>query len=374
MREFRSLGRSCRAAAGAAILALIVGACSGGATSPTPASSSAGSAPPSSAPVSPSSSEGGSGGLVSLPAPEKTSIKIATSALEANTFVARYAQEKGLYKKYGVDADVQFFEGSQAEQALLAGQVEAIRGSLETSFFSQLTDEPVIVVGAYYNHFLDDFVGGTDIKTADDLKGKRVGTSSFGGLSHREALVALQSLGLTEKDVSLVEIGGQSERIAALKAGSVSAVPLDAALRSDMESAGFNVLVKLAETPEEVTNGALMVTKKFAVANPNTTLAIVAANLDAMQLLFSDTDDAVKALAAWAQLDQADADRTMRQFLTVAQRDLHWTPESTAQFKTFLQLQDPTIADVDPASTYSFEFLDRLEDLGLFKQLGVPGY
>ena len=40
------------------------------------------------------------------------------------------------------------FEGAQAEQALLAGQVDAVRGSLESAFFSQRTNTPLVVVAA----------------------------------------------------------------------------------------------------------------------------------------------------------------------------------------------------------------------------------
>jgi len=353
------------------LAATMVAACATGAPSVAP------SAAPSVAPsVASSTAPGGSTEPtpIVLPTPEKTSIKIATSALEANTFVAWFAHDQGIYKKYGLDTEVFFFEGAQSEQALLAGQVDAIRGSLESAFFSQRTNTPLVVVAAFYNKFLDDYVGSADVKTADDLRGKRVGTSSFGGLSHRETLVALQSLGLTADDVDIIEIGGQSARVAALEAGSIAAAPVDSALRPDMEEAGFNILVKLSELDTKTTNGALIVSKKFALENPNTTLAIVAANLEAMQLMFDDTELAVEALARWAQVDESEADQTLRQFLTVAQRDLRWTREGNAQFHEFLQLQDPTVADVNVDDTYTFQFIDQLEDMGLHAQLGVPGY
>jgi NitT/TauT family transport system substrate-binding protein len=367
----RSVVRSMRSAAAFIVLGAVLAACSSSAsTSPSP------SGPAAASPVSTPDASGPaeSGQAITLPAPEKTSVKIATSALEANTFVAWFAHDQGLYEKYGLDSEVLFAEGAQAEQALLAGQVDAIRGSLESAFFSQRTDMPLVVVAAFYNKFLDDFVTAADVASAEDLRGKAVGTSSFGGLSHRETLVALESLGLTADDVNIVEIGGQSNRIAALQAGSIAGGVVDSALRPDMEEAGFNILVKLSDLDTKTTNGALIVPRKFAEENPNTTLAIVAANLEAMQLMFEDTELAVDRLAEWAQMDRDEADQTLRQFLTVAQRDLKWTPEGNAQFHEFLQLQDPTVSEINPDDTYTFEFIDKLESLGLHKQLGVPGY
>lgn len=363
--QYPSVSRALGSIAAIACAALIVAACQGATATPSPA-----------APTPPSTDAPGSAtpSGAALPTPELSSIKIATSALEANTFVAWFAHDQGLYEKYGLESEVFFFEGAQAEQALLAGQVDAIRGSLESAFFSQRTNMPLVVVAAFYNKFLDDFVGGPNVATADDLRDQRVGTSSFGGLSHRETLVALQSLGLTADDVDIIEVGGQSSRIAALEAGSIAGAVVDSALRPDMEAAGFNILVRLSELDTKTTNGALIVSKQFAEENPNTVLAIVAANLEAMQLMFDDTELAVERLTEWAQLEQSEADQTLRAFLTVAQRDLKWTREGNAQFHEFLQLQDPTIAEINVDDTYSLEFIQRLEELGLHRDLGIPGY
>jgi ABC-type nitrate/sulfonate/bicarbonate transport system substrate-binding protein len=337
-----------------------------------PATPTAAPATPTAAPATPTAAP--TAATVTLPAPEKTTIKIATSALEANTFVAWYAMDAGLYKKHGLDVEVSFFEGAQTEQSLLSGQVDAIRGSLESAFFSQRTNAPAIVVAAFYNKFLDDFITAGNIKTAADLKGKKVGTSTFGGLSHRETLVALRELGLTGDDVEIIQIGGQSARIAALQAGSVAGIVADSSRRADMEKNGFNIMVKLNELDTKTTNGALIVTKKFADENPNTVLAIVAANLDAMQLMFEDTPKAVEALARWAQVEQSEADATLRQFLSVAQRDLTFTREGNVEFQEFLKLQDATIGDINVDDTYTLKFLDQLKQMGYYQQAGVPGY
>jgi hypothetical protein len=91
----------------------------------------------------------------------------------------------------------------------------------------------------------------------------------------------------------------------------------------------------------------------------------VAANLEAAQLMVDDTELAVERLAELAQVEESEADQTLRGFLTVAQRDLKWTREGNAQFHEFLQLQDPTIAEINVGDTYNLEFIQRREDLGL---------
>ena len=61
-----------------------------------------------------------------------------------------------------------------------------------------------------------------DIKENRDLKNKKLGISGFGSTSHAALQLSLERVGLNpKKDVVILQIGGQSARFAALKAGSI---------------------------------------------------------------------------------------------------------------------------------------------------------
>jgi NitT/TauT family transport system substrate-binding protein len=63
-----------------------------------------------------------------------------------------------------------------------------------------------------------------DIKTAEQLKGGSVAIAVFGGLGDFMTRIALKRLGLTPvKDVAIVQIGGNPERLSALETGRVQA-------------------------------------------------------------------------------------------------------------------------------------------------------
>lgn len=358
----------------AASLAIALIGCTTGTTGTTaPSASPAG--PPSTAPSVSSASPAAT--AVSLPAPELTKLTIGISVYDANTFTPQFAADQGLYEKYGLEAPetLVFGGGTRTVQALLAGQLHAARGGLEGVFLSQPTDVPLTFVASFYNRFLDDLVSSQEIATAEDLRGKRIGISVIGGFPHQETIAALESLGLTESDVELVEIGDEPERIAAMYAGSVDATIADASQRATFEAEGYHALVQISEIEGvELPLGSLIVQKSFAAENPNTVLAMVAANLEAAQLMYSDTDAAIDALATWAQLDRAAAEAKLNHFLTVQQRDLRWTPEGVVRYQTLQGIVSPDILGVDPTTTYTTEFLDKLEELGLYAELGVPGY
>jgi ABC-type nitrate/sulfonate/bicarbonate transport system substrate-binding protein len=309
-----------------------------------------------------------------MPPPEQSSIKIWISALEPNTFIPQLALDAGIYAKYGLtDVEVLTFDGSQKmTSAAIAGQIQATNGASAQSIVSQTTEAPFVSVAVFNVKFLDDIIGGKDIKTGDDLRGKRVAVSGLGGQSHNEVVVALKSLGLAPEDVGIIQVGGQGARVSALKAGSIDAIPVDSALRSDLEAEGFNLLVSLKDTDVRSVTSDLQVSRETLTTKPGLVLAVVAANLEAMQLLFTDTDGSIDRYAAWAQVERPEAETAVKSFLEVAQRDLRADASAYQNLKDFLAIGNPDVANVDVSKSFDFTALDQLKALGIDKALQVP--
>ena len=350
-----------------AALTLLLTACSGGA-SQTP------TAAPTGTPVAtPGETTAATPTPILFPTPELTTIRLAISALEANTFIPQLALDAGVYARYGLNVTVTSFDGAQKTlQAMIAGQVDGSTDSPQSTLTSMTTESPLQDVAIFTNKFLDCIVTKSDITNADTLKGKRMAVSQLGGQSHAENLVALKSLGLTSDDVNIVQIGGQGARVAALQAGSVDAIPVDCVKAQELVAEGFRILVTLPELDIPFAGANLSFKKTFIEQNPNTVLAIVAANLEAMQLLWTDETMVVKAFAAWGQVSEEEAKATIDAFKEVAQRDLRWTADGYANVRDVQVLTNPAVADVDLTQASTTKFLDQLKDFGLYDELGVP--
>jgi ABC-type nitrate/sulfonate/bicarbonate transport system substrate-binding protein len=197
--------------------------------------------------------------------------------------------------------------------------------------------------------------------------------STFGGDSHAAVLAALKVLGLTDKDVTIQQIGGQSARIAALKAGSVAAAPIDGTIREQMKAEGFNILVQLLDSPALIAKTGLHLREDWRMKNPNAALAVVAATLESMNMIFQDPEKAAAGLAKWQQLkDPASAVGVMKQWVTFAQRDLRWKKEAWDALKEVQQIAEPEIKDLAVEKAYTFEYLDKLRDMGFNQAIGLP--
>ena len=83
------------------------------------------------------------------------------------------------------------------------------------------------IIFVYGAHNLFSLMATADIKKAEDLKGKKVGVTSYGGTSFFSAQMALESLGLKiGRDVTIVQVGGGTARILAMETRAIGAAPL----------------------------------------------------------------------------------------------------------------------------------------------------
>jgi ABC-type nitrate/sulfonate/bicarbonate transport system substrate-binding protein len=83
------------------------------------------------------------------------------------------------------------------------------------------------IIFVYGARNLFSLMATPDIKRAEDLKGKKVGVTSYGGTSFFSAQLALESLGLEiGRDLTIVQVGGGTARILAMETRAISAAPL----------------------------------------------------------------------------------------------------------------------------------------------------
>ena len=245
---------------------LIIGACGGGATgvaTTAPAQASANADPN------------------VLPKPELTKIRIGIGAPnEPVQFSPKLAEMLGYFQKFGLTAEITGFEGDgKAVQAIVAGQLDMFVGGAGAAITSATTDTPTKVVAMNSTILDDGLFCGKDIKTAADVKGKTIAIGTFGGTAHGAVLLMLKGLNLTTKDVTIQQVGNESTRIAALKGGSVGCADISISQKTALTPLGLNLVFDLSTAKLQWGRSGLQARADFIAKNPNTVLAVVAANL-----------------------------------------------------------------------------------------------
>ena len=116
------------------------------------------------------------------------------------------AQRKGFFKKHGVDVELKWFEYVASMDAFAAGKVDAVCvANGDALVLSASGAKNIMILVNDYSNGNDKIVAKPGIKSVNDLKGKKIGVE-LGVVSHLLLINALQENGLTDKDVTLVNV------------------------------------------------------------------------------------------------------------------------------------------------------------------------
>src|SRR5215813_3381919 len=172
-------------------------------------------------------------------------VRVAYSSPTATQGLLWVAGVGGLFKKSGLD--VQIIYTRLAIESLVAGEIDfgQMTGSLMSSARLQGTD-PVMLAGVD-DVLTDRLVARPNIKSLEELRGKRIGIFRFGSASHLRVLNILPRYGFTDRDVTFLQIGDTPARLIALFAGSIDATLASPPDHLEAVRAGMRVLLNLTD-------------------------------------------------------------------------------------------------------------------------------
>ena len=156
-------------------------------------------------------------------------------------------KELDLGRKYGLDVEMLFVPvSSRAVQAALAGELQFITSGGVANINANVTGADFTGLTATLNTFVFKIIAHPELKKPEDLKGKKIGISRLGGASDFSIRYALSHWGLVpEKDVALIQVGGEPEEVLALQNKAVDAVILSEPFATVAKRAGTVVLANL---------------------------------------------------------------------------------------------------------------------------------
>ena len=314
--------------------------------------------------------------LGELPEPELDSFTIGDGIpfRAPAGFAPRVAAAEGICEQYGVELIIEDFP-TGAPQALEAGAVDGIIQGGGGIIASMRTTSPNAAVAVFETAMRDLLVAGPDFPTLESLRGQTMGVASFGGDSHAAVLLALESGDVAPEEVTVVQLGGESDRIAALVAGGVQAIPVDFTAQQEMEDLGFHVVADLGALDTRLFRAGLHVDRAFAEENPNTVLVVVACLLEGFQYYFTPEGQEF-IINLWAEGAQRDPE-PLRAVLprvsesVAAQKCMFIDPAIFETQERVQLLADRTLEDVDSTQAADNSFLERLQEIGFMEKLGI---
>jgi NitT/TauT family transport system substrate-binding protein len=153
-------------------------------------------------------------------------IRVGVSAVSMGNIILYITKEARLYEKYGLDAEVITMNGSGiSSKALISGGIDIAPIATPTVINANLAGADMAILAHTMPAVVHAMMVRPDIKRPEDLKGKKIGVSSLGSLTDFLVRTIAKKKGLNpDRDLTLITTGGSdTERVMALKAGSVEA-------------------------------------------------------------------------------------------------------------------------------------------------------
>lgn len=148
-----------------------------------------------------------------LPQVAAAQTKITLGYTQANAFMAAFvAKDQGFFAKRGLDVTLQLVpQGSTIASAMAGGSLQA--GTLTPPAFLLAVEGGIdaqVVAAATYQAKSNPTLGvmareGSNIRSAADIRGKRVGVPAFNGGNHVVMMKWLKDNGVDPKQVTFVE-------------------------------------------------------------------------------------------------------------------------------------------------------------------------
>jgi ABC-type nitrate/sulfonate/bicarbonate transport system substrate-binding protein len=171
-------------------------------------------------------------------------ISWGVTSLSASNWIPWIAKEAKIYEKNGLDVELILVKGSgQTSTAILGGSLFAAPVAVPTVMLANLGGADLVNIAHTVPGVQSKLVVREEIKRPEDIKGKRIATSSLGSLGDFLFKYIIRKNGMDPmRDVVWLSIGTPPERLQALVSGRVDAADLSYPTDAQAQRMGYRVL------------------------------------------------------------------------------------------------------------------------------------
>lgn len=302
----------------------------------------------------------------------QTRVPIVSLIVNSSYLPLWAAHEHGLFAKHGIDAEVHILDGAWRHLGSenpfgVVGIPAAMLGVAEGKDLKVLLPVDLPQVNA-------QLVAARDIKTPEALRGRRIGTATFGAGAWINSQLALQHLGLdaARDGITFVDVGGVPQQVEALEAGRVDAITVEPARAAQLRANGFSLILDLQAANITGVQSALVVTTPFLRERPDVVEKVVTALVEgfAFGLAPQNAEAVRKTIAGRMNLSAPAAiDGAYRSFLARANRQLYPSIPAMRNMQRIIGLTDPRVLAIDVEGLAHDQVVRKLHESGTVRRL-----
>ncbi len=299
-------------------------------------------------------------------------IRVGGGSVGAPQMTMWYAKEANLYEKHGLAVEAIHIPGSSmALQAMLSGEVPIIQLGGAASMQANLAGADTVIVATVLKKFLFSIFSRPDITKIADLKGKLFGATRFGTLSDFASRFALEKNGLNpERDITMVQTGGQPETVLALITGKVQAAALSVPATMRAKKANMRELLDMAKLEATIHQNGVVTTRRYLKSNENTVRRFLRAYIEGAVLAKKDKAFATRVMAKYLGTDDREMlDDAYERVTLHLEIPPHPTVEGVSVLLKTLEKAQPKARTVNPEDFIDGRLVREIDKSGFIDRL-----
>ena len=298
-------------------------------------------------------------------------LRISYSGTTTSNALLWVTKEAKLFEKNRIDAEILYLAASLGQTALIAGETQfaVYTGLLLTP--ARLQGADVTMIAGFLNYLVSRLVVRPEIKTAADLKGKRLGVSRFGTASDFGTRLMVSKLGLNpDTDVTILQIGDTPTRVAALMAKTVDGAIFDPPDHKRALEYGGRIMMNLEETVIPYQHAGLMTTRKYIATRPDIARRVVKAVVEGAAVVRKDPETSKRALSVRMRIkNPKELEETYQQLRGFTQAKPYPSLEGFKAILNDLSKRMPAAKNADPKDFADLRFVEELDKSGFIDGL-----
>jgi NitT/TauT family transport system substrate-binding protein len=307
--------------------------------------------------------------------PGQEKVRIGLSSVSATNGSVWVAEEKGFFKKYGVGVEVIVIGGGGARviSSLVAGDIHFSVGGGEGSIRSQLRGADTVIVASTLNKGLQRVLARPDIKTYQDLKGKKIGITNFGSAGHLVLVLMLKKWNMRQDQVQILQVGSSPSMLASLDKGGIDAAVLTLPTFFLAEEKGYRVVGDPANMDISYLQNTLESTRAYVRKNRDQAVRFMKGYIEGIAYFKKNKRESIDITRKKLRI-QSEQERDVR-YLELSYNLLASTFYSDVPYPSLKGIQTilDKLAEEDPKITKDRDAKSFIDD-SIIKELDDSGF
>ena len=306
-------------------------------------------------------------------APAADRMRIAYSSISGAYLGIWVAHDAGLFAKEGLDNQMILIpSATQLAQVTVTGDVDIASLGGGPMMAAVLSGADLKVIGNNVNKMIFSIHTKPEVKSVEELRGKRIGVSRFGSSSDVSARYALRKFNLDpQKDVILLQLGSMSSIFGALRSGAVDGALVSPPTQFLSEKLGFKELVSITEMNFAYPNPAMAVPGDLIRKRPDLLDRFMRAYVRGVHRAITNREFTIKSLAKYTTVtDSVLLSKTYDFYVgKVVEKAPYINMDGMQNALDDLARTIPAAKTAKPEQFVDLRFLDKLEKSGLLNEL-----